>query len=292
MSKELRLGLSTYWAARALRSKFWIDLSENYPGMVRIERREQLLMSVHALVAAFLEKRCARTADLVTVVTESNRERLAQLGVPRRHLVIVSNTPALQGLPTRNGTAVSGKLNLVYAGVLSKVRGLERLLKALARIGDADRSVCLHIAGDGGEAGPLRKLTESLNLTTRVQFHGWIAKEELPSLFLRCDVGVIPHILTEFTHTTIPNKLFDYMACGLPVWATSMKPCEEIIDLVGCGWVSDDTVDGMAAVLHTLISTSSEDCHARGERGRRAVLNSYNWHVDSQRMLDAVARLS
>jgi glycosyltransferase involved in cell wall biosynthesis len=289
MSKELRLGLSTYWATRVSKSKFWIDLSENYPGMVRIERRGQLLMPLHASVAAFLEKRCARSADLVTVVTESNRERLAQHGVSKAQLVVVSNTPVLQAMPTRNGTAAPGKLNVVYAGVLSRVRGLEQLLKALGQIGPERESIVLHIAGEGSEAGPLRTLTESLGLTNCVQFHGWVPNEKLPSLFVSCDVGIIPHLLTEFTQTTIPNKLFDYMACGLPVWTTNMRPCREIIEGADCGWVSEDSVDGMTAVLRHLLSTSQEERHAKGERGRQAVHSSYNWNVDGRRMLDALA---
>ena len=289
MSKELRLGLSTCWAARASRSKFWIDLSENYPGMVRIERGEQFLMPAYVAVAALLERRCARSADLVTVVTESNRERLAQHGVSKTHLVVVSNTPVLQTMATRNGNALREKLNLVYAGVLSKVRGLDRLLMALGRIGPERERIRLHIAGEGSEEQPLRTLTKSLGLTNCVQFHGWVPREELPSLFAGCDVGVIPHVLTEFTQTTIPNKLFDYMACGMPVWTTSMRPCQEIIECAKCGWVSEDTVDGMAVVLRHLLSTSEGERHAKGERGRHAVHSSYNWNVDSRRMLDALA---
>ena len=289
MSKELRLGLSAHWAARHSKAKFWIDLSENYPGMVRVERRGQLLLHVHASIAAFLEKRCARAADLVTVVTESNRERLAHYGVAKARLVVVSNTPALQAMPTRNGAAVPGKLNLIYAGMLSRIRGLERLLNAIARIGPQRESIHLHLVGEGSEAGPLRALTESLELSNCVRFYGWVPKGELPPLFARCDVGVIPHILTEFTQTTIPNKLFDYMACGLPVWTTSMRPCQEIIDTVGCGWVSDDTVDGMTAALYTLLGSSCEDRRAKGERGRQAVVKFYNWRADSQRMLEALA---
>jgi glycosyltransferase involved in cell wall biosynthesis len=292
MSKDLRLGMSTHWAARASGTKFWIDLAEPYPAMVRIERAEQLLMPLYAAIATFLEKRCAHAADLVTVVTESNRERLTQLGVSKSRVVVVSNTPLLRPMPTRNGAAVPGKLNFVYAGILSKVRGLERLLKALSRIGPENESVCLHIVGEGSEAASLQALTETLKLTNCVQFHGWVAKAELSSLFARCDVGIIPHLLTDFTQTTIPNKLFDYMACGLPVWATNMRPCLEVIETVDCGWVSDDTVDGMAAVLRTLVSTSREDYRAKGERGRQAVLKSYNWEVDTQRMLEVLASLN
>jgi glycosyltransferase involved in cell wall biosynthesis len=292
MSKELRLGLSTYWAARAAKSRFWIDLCENYPGMVRIERSGQLLMPLHASVAAFLEKQCGRAADLVTVVTESNRERLVRHGVSESSLVVVSNTPILEKVSKRNGAASPGKLNLVYAGMLSKIRGLERLLKALGRMGPHRESIRLHVAGEGSERKKLQLLANSLELTDSVQFRGWVPREELSALFLRCDVGVIPHLLTDLTHTTTPNKLFDYMACGLPVWTTSMRPCREIIEAADCGWVSEDSVDGMAAALRQLLSTTEEERHSKGERGRQAVHSSYNWNVDSRRMLDALSSLA
>ncbi len=292
MSKDLRLGLSTYWAARAAGAKFWTDLAEPYAAMVRIERGEQLLMPLYAAVAAFLERRSARAADLVTVVTESNRQRLTELGVSKTRVVVVSNTPELQPMPPRRGPAEQRELNLVYAGMLSRIRrlGLERLFRALERLGPKRESFRLHIAGDGSEAGPLRALSESLGLANCVQFHGRLP--EFSSLFVRCDVGVIPYVLTEFAQTTIPNKLFDYMASGLPVWTTSMRPCTEIIDSVGCGWVSGDSVDGMAAVLKQLLSTSQEERRQKGERGRQAVLSSYNWNTDGRRMLDALASVA
>jgi glycosyltransferase involved in cell wall biosynthesis len=291
MSKELRLGLSTYWASRASKSKFWIDLCENYPAWVRIERGGQLLMPVYAALATLLEKRCVPAADLVSVVTESNRQRLTRLGIGETHVVVVSNTPDLQLAAARNCTPGSETLNLVYAGMLTRIRrlGLERLLNALVRIGASRKSFHLHIAGDGSEAGALRSFSESLGLGDCVQFHGRV--HEFSSLFVRCDVGVIPYLLTEWAQTTIANKLFDYMASGIPVWTTSMRPCKEIIDSVNCGWVSDDSVDDMAAVLKELLSTSPEERHAKGERGRQAVLNSYNWNTDGQKMLEALASL-
>ena len=291
LSKELRLGLSTYWAARASNTKFWIDLCENYAAWVKIERGGQLLMPAYAALATFLEKRCAPSADLVTVVTESNRHRLTQLGVSKTHVVVVSNTPELQPMPLRSDTAGNGRLNLVYAGMLSRIRrqGLEKLMKALTRMGPGCESFRLHIAGGGSEAGPLRALCESLGLANCVQFHGRLP--EFSSLFVRCDVGVIPYVLTEWAQTTIANKLFDYMASGLPVWTTSMSPCKDIIDSVGCGWVSDDSVDGMVAVLKQLLGTSREERQAKGERGRQAVLSTYNWNTDGRRMLDALANV-
>jgi glycosyltransferase involved in cell wall biosynthesis len=71
-----------------------------------------------------------------------------------------------------------------------------------------------------------------------------------------------------------------------------MRPCKEIIDSVDCGWVSDDSVDGMAEVLKQLLSTSQGERRAKGERGRQAVLSSYNWNTDGQRMLDALTSVA
>jgi hypothetical protein len=51
-------------------------------------------------------------------------------------------------------------------------------------------------------------------------------------------------------------------------------------------------VDGMAAVLKQLLGTSQEERQAKGERGRQAVLSSYNWNTDGRRMLDALASVA
>ncbi len=117
---------------------------------------------------------CAPAADLVTVVTESNRHRLTQLGVSKSRVVGCVQYPGLQPMPLRSDTASDGRLNLVYAGMLTRIRrqGLEQLLKALEQIGPAFESFRLHIAGDGSESGPLRALVSRLGLRTACNFTG------------------------------------------------------------------------------------------------------------------------
>ena len=82
ISKQLRLATSTWMAARRLGARFCVDLSENYPAMVQVEREGQILLPAFKHMARFLEVFCARRADMVIVVTESNRQRLIGLGVP------------------------------------------------------------------------------------------------------------------------------------------------------------------------------------------------------------------
>jgi len=292
LSPKLRLAGSTWLAARLCGIRFWLDLAENYPAMVRVERSGQALLPGWVAISAFLERFCAQHADLVTVVVKANADRLIRMGIQADRLVIVSNTPILQFIPQRKRQFAGDSLHLVYAGLLSKVRGLDNLLVALSQIDWRVKLPHLNIIGDGPDRERIRNLCLDLRLEKHVTFHGWISREELLTAILRYDVGVIPHLITEHTQTTIPNKLFDYMLCGLPVWVTAMRPCQEVVEQVGCGWVSGDDVESLTNTLRSILSTSPTELQAMGDRARLAVQNHYNWGVDSKHMLQAVESLS
>lgn len=288
--KELRLAQSALQAARRSGVRFCLDLAENYPAMVAAERAGQLLMPLWRATAAHLEKECARRADLVIVVTEANRGRLVELGVDPRRMIVVSNTPVLRSPSVVHGGRRNhdGKVHFVFAGLLTKVRGLDRLLSALRQTDGAGERAHVHIIGEGPLFDPLRQLASRLALDDAVTFHGWVPQQRLLAELEQCDVGVIPHLVTEHTQTTVPNKLFDYMASGLPVWITAMAPCEEIVARVRCGWTCPDDTASLAATLQLVLDTPAPDRIARGQRGRRAVEQLYNWGVDKARLLRAL----
>ena len=66
-------------------------------------------------------------------------------------------------------------------------------------------------------------------------FSGFVPPEELSEWLQEADVGVIAYDVSEFTNTTVSNKLFHYMAAGIPIVATDMAPTRRIIEEVGCG---------------------------------------------------------
>lgn len=294
LAKNLRLALPALIAARRCGVRSWIDLSENYPAMVSVERSGELLAPVWCGAAGFLERYCAVHADLVTVVTESNRRRLIEMGVDGANITVVSNTPEAAMIPDSRTLghvpSADGRLHMVFIGLLSKVRGVDRLLRAMAQASAGDRAH-LHVIGAGPDLERLRRLAADLRLSGAVTFHGWIPKEQFMQNISSFDIGVVSHLISEHTETTIPNKLFEYMACGLPVWTTAMTPCREVVEEAGCGWVSGDDIESLAHTLHAVLATSAEDKRLLGLRGRRAVEERYNWNVDGERMLKAVEDL-
>src|SRR3972149_2248964 len=95
----------------------------------------------------------------------------------------------------------------------------------------------LQIIGDGTELNSLKGLVKILNLEKSVDLKGWVNFSEVPKIIKESTICLIPHLRSEHTDTTIPNKIFDYMAMGKPVVASDCEPLKRIIQEEKCGFV-------------------------------------------------------
>lgn len=79
----------------------------------------------------------------------------------------------------------------------------------------------------------------------------WLGMKPYPELFSyvwRFDVGIIPFCVNEITLATSPIKLFEYMACRLPVVSTALPECRRYPGVV----VAEDSaqfLDGLEEAL-------------------------------------------
>ena len=91
--------------------------------------------------------------------------------------------------------------------------------------GEIDRS------GWGAAAGKFLRSHGDHLLTT-----GWVEHAELAPYLVHADVGVV---LTQPTHYNniigLPNKLFEYLACGLPVVASDLPQMARVVKRHDCG---------------------------------------------------------
>ena len=100
----------------------------------------------------------------------------------------------------------------------------------------------------------------------------------------------MPHIADDHCNTTIPNKLFDYMAAGLAVVATDAGPLRRIVTGTGCGRIyrGDDPEDFVRAMIEL---RDAERRVEAGRAGQRAVDQRYNWDHDARRLVEAIQRV-
>jgi glycosyltransferase involved in cell wall biosynthesis len=196
--------------------------------------------------AALLENQMARQADLITVVspplmerfskTEPDKVLLAPNGADISHFAASAHLRVKRDRPGRV-FGYMGCLNYWFHGAL-----VNQVLNILS-------DWQFLIVGNTMElpAEQWKWLEHS-----RIHYLGQVSFMELPEFLARIDVGIIPFQQTQIVRSTSPIKLYEYLAAGLPVVATSMP---DVLDLKRRGFVyCADTADDFAALIEKAIS--------------------------------------
>ncbi len=298
LCRDLPLAPLALAVGRKLGKPVMVDVAEHYPAMLRDlynrhDFRVQNLLIRNPYLASVVERLTLPAVDHVLVVVEESAERLVKLGVDPARITVVSNIPPTpERGASANGTearASDGTLRLVYLGKIERSRGLDVVLEGLATLrGDTPR-VTLDVFGDGMSLERHRREAEAKGLGERVTFHGHRPYQEVLDRLPTFDVGVIPHHATDQWNYTIQNKLFDYMAAGIPLLVSSMPPAARVLSETGAGVVFADR--DAASFVQTLRQLEDGDARRRmGAAGRNAVRTRYNWDYYGARLLEAVER--
>lgn len=293
--RDLPLAPTALMAARG-GMPVMLDMAENYPAMIQDiwtdgrQRPLDVLVRNPRIVAAVERWVVRRMAHVLTVVEESRR-RIVELGVAEHRVSVVSNTPPRTRIATLSPERRDPPVRLIYLGLLERHRGIGCTLEAAALLQQAGVSFHLDIVGGGRDAALFRNQADALNLTaSSVTFHGQVQHHEALDLVSRAHIGLVPHLATASWNTTIPNKLFDYMAAGLAVVSSDAIPAARVVRETGAGVVfrSGDPHD-MAARLRDCCDEAAWDRFRRA--GQAAIQSRYHWEADTQVLCDVVARV-
>lgn len=71
-----------------------------------------------------------------------------------------------------------------------------------------------------------------INSYTNVKFIGTVYFEQLPYLFSKFNVCIIPHKLSDFIQSMDPKKLYEYLAAGKPIVTTPVSGTENFKDII------------------------------------------------------------
>ena len=300
--RDLPLAWTALGIGRLLGLPVVLDMAENYPAMIKDLWDRQGFSFVNFLVRnpaviGLIERTTVRWCDHILAVVEESRDRLIALGVDPARVSLVINTPTLARWtePLRDGGVRVSRgpqsLVLVYLGLLEWARGIETAIRAIQPVRERLPGVKLVIVGSGRHEGDFKRLVDQLKLQDSVQFLGWLDYSKAIEVIRESDVGLVPHHATESWNTTIPNKLFDYMAAGLPVITSDAVPAARVVLSTGSGLVyrSRDTGD-LARCIRAM--ADAELRKRMASAGRHSVRSSYNWEAASLVLFEAVERVT
>lgn len=162
--------------------------------------------------------------DYVLALTEDQKESISSLyHIDEKKIEVVgSGVKASLFTPPRSPRSSKKLLKVLYAGKLSKPKGVPYLLKALKGLED---EVHLVIAGDGvgDEAELCHKLIDEM--THHVEYIGKVSQTQLARKMQDCDIFILPSLFEG-----MPLVVLEAMSCGCQVLATALPGVLEIAD--------------------------------------------------------------
>jgi glycosyltransferase involved in cell wall biosynthesis len=193
--------------------------------------------------------------------------------IPRTQAKVIHNGV---NLPGRNGgrSQRNGSLRLLYLGRLHPIKGIENLLRALARIkGEVNLTVC----GDGDieYRRSLEHLVSDLSLDRRVTFRGAIDEATKARHFHEADLCVVPSFKENFSLVVAES-----LSYGVPVVVGDGTPWKQV-DQIGCGRCVRNSPDELAKAIEAL---GDAPLNEMGLRGRDWMEREFGWDTVGKNM--------
>lgn len=172
---------------------------------------------------------------------------------------------------------------LLFVGRLIKFKNVQTLLEAVAIVKDlTDASFVLRIIGDGVDRPNLEEQAGELGLGSYVEFHGWVDRSNILPYYQTADV-----FTTASIWEGMPNTVLEAMACGLPIIASDVQGCDELVHQGKNGYlVPLQDAPKMAEAILLLLEDEPERSRM-GRESRKIVSQTFAW----DRIAKAYARI-
>lgn len=166
---------------------------------------------------------------------------------------------------------------VLYQGQIQAERGLYDLATAA---GQLERGVVV-IMGSGSMRGELQRTVDTAGLTERIRILEAVPPELLLRYTAGATIGVAP---IEGNHLSYfysaPNKLYEYLAAGLPVVATRLPEMEQVVEGHDVGLlVEPGDVQGLAAAINRLLA--EPELYGRFRKNALEASKIFNWNTES-----------
>jgi glycosyltransferase involved in cell wall biosynthesis len=239
----------------------------------------------------WLDHFAAGKMDGVVTVNEDMAELFRSRLRSPRPVVAIHNYPELPQVAV-DDEHVGRETAAIYVGSLSKERGLEVLIEAGDQLKRRYPEARVQILGSLDLTG-VREEYASVDRwhVNGVEYLGVVDHREVPKWLRRAQVGLVPLFPTPNHVKAKPVKLFEYMLAGLPVVASDFGFIGQIVRETGCGLlVAPGDPAALTAAVESLLRDPAKTAEM-GQKGRRAVLEKYNWGSEEKKLLALYAQL-
>ncbi|MBR4867838.1 MAG: glycosyltransferase family 4 protein [Clostridia bacterium] len=256
------------------------DYHEDTPG--QILSKDYIPKAFRKIISwgfAFKEKRTAKKLSAVITATDTINGFFTAKGCKK--VVTVNNYPILDEF--QKDVSFENREDAVcYIGGITRIRGIQEVVKSLKK---ANYRLLLAGAFDSGE---LEENVKAMPEFEKTEFFGLVGRSEVADILARSKVGLVTLYPVPNYVNSLPIKMFEYMAMGVPVvysdfafWKTLAGNEQDGV----CGIAVDPYNPDEIRNACEYIIAHPEEAKQMGENGKRLVNEKYNWKNEEVKLL-------
>jgi phosphatidyl-myo-inositol dimannoside synthase len=265
-------GSAVIHAAKQYKIPVVFDLKDWFPDSAAAYFKNRFMQALVRDSVWRITRRNLSRSDLITTVSPSLVEKLKRLGFDAGLITNGVDTDLfkpMDGSKTREELGIrEGDPVIGFSGSIERWYALDDMIRALPEIMRYCNRTKLLIVGGSlftDYRSELEQLAKDLGVSDHVIFTGTKPYYELPRYIACMDICTIPLSPPQWGEIALPNKFFEYSACGKPIL---MRPIPDVARIGGPNLLEYRTQDEYITQIKSLI---------KNPRTYNIDLASYSW---------------
>ncbi len=277
ISNDLDTLYANHWARKFKRNcKLVYDSHEYYCGTPELVSRPKVQNFWRKI-----EKRCLPKVDAMYTVNESIADLYREeygMDVKVVRNITDGNLPPFDMTRKQLGLPLNKKVVIMQGAGINIDRGGEEMIEAIQQVDNA----VLAIVGDGDVVPDLKKKVSEEGWKEKVLFFGKRPYAELMNFTALSDVGISLDKDSNINYRfSLPNKIFDYIHAGIPLFVSDLKEVASIVRKYEVGVVcSSHKIEDIAKELIALLKDDSAQLRYRENTKKAAA--ELNWQKETE----------
>lgn len=224
---------SGYWYSLRKKAPFVLEIRDLWPAaMIELGvMKRGVITNILEKMELFFYKKSKK----LIMVTKSFKENVVNRGIDNNKVHVITNGvnqemfyPMDKNKKLIYKYNLDGKFVVSYVGAHGISQNLSTILKVAKNLKEESNIHFLFI-GEGAEKDKLKHISSEQGLTN-ITFIDSQPKAIIPEFYNISDISLIPLKNIELFKTFIPSKMFEIMACGVPIIASLEGEAADILN--------------------------------------------------------------
>jgi len=178
-------------------------------------------LTIHML--KWMERASAAFADHVILANHLWVDTYVRRSATPEKVSVLINFVDGKIFAARPRTRTDDRKIVIFPGSLQLHQGMDVAIDSFPAVVAELPTAELHIYGDGPAKANLEAQASKLGLNGHVKFFDFVPTKDIAAIVAEADLGVVPKLANSFGNEAFSTKIFEFMALGIPVVASSTK---------------------------------------------------------------------